>query len=150
MAKRFPEPTKFVPKNPEKYIGDPNNIICRSSWERRFAKWADLHPDVQKWFSEEMVVPYISPIDKKQHRYFPDFGMVLSNGKRYVIEVKPYYQCFPPEKKNKRVNTYINEQVTYETNQAKWKAARALFHKQGIEFIIITEKDLGINGSRSK
>lgn len=142
MAKSFPKPTKFVPKNPDKYIGDPSNIICRSSWERKFCKWVDRHHQVVKWFSEEMCVEYWSPVDQKMHRYFPDFGMVMDNGKKYVVEIKPYYQCVQPVKGKKRDKTYLNECATFAVNQAKWTAARAFFKKQEIEFIILTEKDL--------
>lgn len=149
--KKFPKPKKYKIKNPEKYIGDVTNIIFRSSWELRFCKWADLHPDVVKWFSEEMCVEYWSPVDQKVHRYFPDFGMVLSNGKRYVLEIKPMYQCLKPVQGKKRTRTFLNECMTYEVNQAKWKAAKAFFDKQGIEFRVLTENDLGIsNGRRSK
>lgn len=144
MAKSFPKPSKFAPQNPEKYIGDSSNIVCRSSWERRFAKWADRHPSVVKWFSEEMCVEYWSPVDQKQHRYFPDFGMVLSNGQKYVVEIKPMYQCVAPVKGKKRTNTYLNECATYAVNQAKWAAAKKFFDKQGIEFRVLTEHDLGI------
>lgn len=144
MAKSFPKPTKYTPKHPEKYIGDPSNIVCRSSWERKFARWADMHPQVIKWFSEEMHVPYFSPVDQKMHRYFPDFGMVLSNGKRYVVEIKPYYQCVKPEQGKKKAKTYLNECTTWSVNTVKWNAAKAFFNKQGIEFIVLTEKDLGI------
>lgn len=142
MAKAFPKPTKFTLKNPSKYLGDPNNIICRSSWERTFAKWADRHPQVKKWFSEEMCVEYFSPVDQKIHRYFPDFGMILENGKRYVIEIKPYYQCIPPVKGKKRDKTYLAECATYAVNQSKWKAAKIFFNKQNIEFIVLTENEL--------
>jgi hypothetical protein len=30
---------KFTPTNPQKYSGDPTNIIMRSSWETKFANW---------------------------------------------------------------------------------------------------------------
>ena len=144
MSKSFPTPTKFKPNNPDKYIGYHTNIVCRSSWERKFAKWADRHPSVVKWFSEEMCVEYWSPVDQKVHRYFPDFGMVLANGSRYVVEIKPMYQCVKPIKGKKRDKTFLNECMTYEVNQAKWKAASAFFKKQGIEFVVLTEHDLGI------
>lgn len=143
MTKRgFPKPSKFTPRNPEKYIGDATNIICRSSWERKYASWADRHPDVIKWFSEEMCVEYWSPVDQKVHRYFPDFGMVMSDGRKFVVEIKPYYQCIPPVKGKKRDKTFLNECATYEINQAKWKAAKSFFSKQGIEFCILTEREL--------
>jgi hypothetical protein len=144
MAKKYPKPTKFTPVNPEKYIGDPENIVMRSSWERKFAKWADKHPGVSKWFSEEMCVQYISPLDGKLHRYFPDFGMVMSDGKRYVVEIKPHSQSVMPKQGNKKAKTYLAECATYSVNQAKWKAAKAFFDKQGIKFIVVTEYELGL------
>lgn len=144
MATRYPKPRKFTPRNPEKYIGDPSNIILRSSWETRYATWADRHPDVVKWFSEEIAIQYFSPVDQKIHRYFPDFGMILRNGQKYVIEIKPYYQCIAPVKGNKKTKTYLNECATFSVNQAKWQAAKAYFDKQGIMFKVLTEKDLGI------
>ena len=84
---------KFTPRNPQKYKGDPNNIIYRSTWEVRVMKYLDEHPNVIWWGSEELPIPYFSPVDKKKHRYFPDFiakmrkadGTVIT----YVIEVKP-------------------------------------------------------------
>ena len=60
--------SRYKPSNPEKYVGDPNNIICRSSWERKFCHWADLNPDIVKWVSEEVAIPYLSPVDNKVHR----------------------------------------------------------------------------------
>ena len=83
---------KFVPKNPEKYTGDPTNIIMRSSWETKFANWCDNSPHVVKWLSEETVIPYVCPTDNRVHRYFPDFYIKVkeNNGKikKYIIENK--------------------------------------------------------------
>ena len=64
----------FRPKNPSKYRGDPSNIIFRSSWELRFMTYLDAHPDVLEWSSEEFCIPYVSPIDGRIHRYFPEIG----------------------------------------------------------------------------
>ncbi len=65
--------TKYIPQNPEKYIGDVSNIVCRSLWERNICKFCDINESIIKWSSEEIVIPYLSPIDKKQHNYYPDF-----------------------------------------------------------------------------
>ena len=65
--------SKYKPSNPEKYKGNYNNIICRSSWERKFCRWCDLNENVISWGSEEFFIPYVSPIDNKVHRYYPDF-----------------------------------------------------------------------------
>ena len=63
----------FKPRNPSKYSGDPTTIIYRSSWELKLMRYLDSHSDVIKWASEEFSIPYVSPIDGKVHKYFPDF-----------------------------------------------------------------------------
>jgi CRISPR/Cas system CMR-associated protein Cmr5 small subunit len=83
----------YKPMFPEKYEGDPTNIIMRSSWETRFASWCDKNPSVVKWCSEETVVPYRCPTDNRLHRYFIDFKIKVKNRdnqlKTYLVEVKP-------------------------------------------------------------
>ena len=64
---------KFKPSYPGKYKGDPTNIIYRSLWERKFMVWCDRNINVEEWGSEEIIIPYISPVDGRVHRYFPDF-----------------------------------------------------------------------------
>ena len=93
--------SKFKPSNPDKYMGDPSNIICRSSWERKFCNWCDKQPNVLKWASEEFSIPYVSPADGKVHRYFPDFWIKKRSGRCILIEVKPYKQTQPPDPANK-------------------------------------------------
>ena len=137
----------FKPKNPTKYNGNANNIIYRSLWELRVMKYLDDHPEVIWWASEELIIPYYSPIDNKKHRYFPDFvakmkrkdGTVMT----YVIEVKPEIQTKQPEQKRK-TKKYIQESMTYIINQSKWKAATEFCKDHGWEFKIITEKHLGL------
>lgn len=142
---------KFKPKNPEKYSGDPTNIIYRSSWELRFMNWADEKPSVLKWRSEETVVPYVSPVDNRVHRYFVDFQIQIRTKdgllKTYLIEIKPEAQTRPPAVKKRATKRYINEVMTWGKNEAKWKAADAYAKDRGWEFIILTEKHLGITAS---
>ena len=64
---------KYKPTNPQKYIGDPTIIIYRSLWERNCMIYFDGNPSILSWASEEVIVPYKSPIDGRWHRYFPDF-----------------------------------------------------------------------------
>ncbi len=148
MTKRFPTPRKWIPKNPEKYIGDPNNIIARSSWEIKFMNWCDVHPSVLKYSSEELVIPYYSEVDHKMHRYFPDFVMVLRNNqgqiKKYVVEIKPECQTVPPKPKSRVTKAYINEVATYSINTSKWRAAEEWCKRNGMEFIIMTEHHLSV------
>lgn len=140
--------SRYLPRYPNKYKGNPNNIICRSSWERKFCHWCDLNENILEWGSEELWIPYVSPIDNRVHRYFPDFIIKVkeSSGqiKTYVIEVKPKKQTKPPVKKSKITKSYIYESTLWLKNQAKWKAADEFCKDRLIEFKIITEDELGI------
>ncbi len=78
MAKQFYK-GKFRPTNISKYVGDSNDIIFRSSWELRFMKWCDSNPSIIEWGSEIAVIPYVSPVDKRIHRYFVDFYIKVKN-----------------------------------------------------------------------
>mgnify|MGYP006266650347 CR=1 FL=1 len=140
---------KFHPQNPQKYKGDINNIIYRSSWELEFMRYCDRREDILEWGSEEFFIPYFDPTTERVRRYFPDFYMKVkeSDGKisNYIIEIKPKKQTIRPQKTNKKRNkTYINEVLTYEKNIAKWKAAEKFCDDKMLIFKIITEKDLGL------
>lgn len=134
----------FRPKNPNKYKGDPTNIIYRSSWELKLMSYLDAHPDVVKWSSEEFMIPYRSPVDNRLHRYFPDMWVKKKDGEVLLIEVKPLYQVEEPKKEGKSKKTYINEVMTYGVNQAKWASAREFCADRGWKFMILTEKELNI------
>lgn len=134
---------RYRPSFPQKYKGNPNNVIYRSSWEYKFMKWCDVTPSVLEWGSEEIIIPYISPVDGKRHRYFPDFYVKIQN-KKYLVEVKPYKQTKEPKTQKRHTKRYINEVVTYAVNQAKWKAATEFCVDNGWEFMLITEKELKV------
>jgi hypothetical protein len=137
---------KFKPKNYKKYKGDSTNIWYRSLWERSFMVWCDNNPAVLEWNSEEIVIPYRSPVDGKIHRYFPDFYVKVrgSNGeiRREVIEVKPKRQLSPPKKPKRQTQRYLNEVKTYAVNQAKFKAAQEYCDDRKFVFRILTEDAL--------
>jgi hypothetical protein len=139
---------KFTPKNPRKYVGDPTNIIYRSSWECKVMTWLDRNPDIISWASEELVVPYISPVDGKYHRYFPDFLVKVrsrdGNTKTMMIEIKPKKQTMEPQKKKRVTKQYIQEVTTWGVNQAKWNYATEYCKDRGWEFKVLTEEHLGI------
>lgn len=139
---------KYIVKNKEKYVGDSENVIYRSSWELKFLNWCDYNPNVVKFSSEETIIPYRSPLDNQIHRYFVDAKIVVKNKtgelKTYIIEIKPYVQTQPPKKPERKTKRYINESYTYIKNQAKWKAAQKYAEDRGWEFKILTEYDLGI------
>lgn len=135
----------FRCQNPDKYIGNPNEIVYRSSLEFKYMMFLDQSPEVLKWASEEFHITYISPKDRKPHRYFLDFLVYAKDGTKYMVEIKPDAQTKKPKStKNKRAKTLMNEAATYAVNEAKWAAATKFAKEQGFEFQIITEKDLGV------
>ena len=145
---RYPQPKKWFPKHPEKYAGDVNNIIYRSSWELRFLNWCDQNTAVIMYASEETVVPYICATDNRPHRYFIDITMKVRGAdgsiRNYLVEIKPHAQTQPPKFKGKQTKRYITEVETYAKNQSKWKAAKEYARQHNAEFIIISERELGI------
>lgn len=140
---------KYTPINPQKYTGDPTNIIMRSSWETKFAIWCDKNPSVIKWNSEETIVPYVCPTDNRWHRYFIDFKVQIRDRsgtlKTYLVEIKPEKQTRPPEIPSRKTKRFLIEAAAYVKNEAKWKAATTFAKDRGWEFIILTERQLGLN-----
>lgn len=143
---------KFRTKNPDKYKGDILNIVYRSLWELRFMKWCDTNPSVVEWGSETVIVPYISPLDKRVHRYFVDFYIKVKDktGKtqKYLIEIKPERFTKPPDIPQKKTKRFIDEVFQYGVNEAKWKAAFEYCADRNMQFMILTEKDLGLTNGR--
>jgi hypothetical protein len=139
---------RFTPSNPQKYIGDYKNIIYRSSWEAKVMNWLDKNSEIISWASEELTIPYKSPVDGQWHRYFPDFlvKMRTRDGllKTMVLEVKPKRQAQPPEPRKRITKQYINEVTTSGVNQSKWKAATEFCLDRGWEFKVLTEDHLGL------
>ena len=139
---------KYYPSFPRKYKGDPTNIVYRSLWERKFMVYCDKNQNILEWASEEIAIPYRSPIDNRVHRYFPDFYMKVkeTNGKikNYVIEVKPAKQTIPPKKPKRQTKGYIREAYEYAKNQAKWKMAKEFCADRQWVFKVVTEKELGV------
>lgn len=109
--------------------------------------WLDRNPDIISWASEELAIPYISPVDGRKHRYFPDFLVKVrtKNGvKTMMLEVKPAKQARPPEVRKRVTKQYINEVATWGVNQAKWKAAEEFCLDRGWQFTVLTEEHLGL------
>lgn len=142
---------KFKPSNFKKYHGDLNNIVYRSLWELRFMKWCDTNSNILEWGSETIVIPYKSPIDNKLHRYFVDFYIKVKDKtgtiQRYLIEIKPEKFTKPPEIPKRKTKQFIEEVFQYGINEAKWKAAFEFCEDRRWKFMILTEKDLGLQNS---
>ena len=111
--------------------------------------WCDNNINVLEWGSEEIIIPYKSPLDNRPHRYYPDFYVRArtKDGRiaKSIIEIKPAYQTKPPQRKKKqRAKTFLNEVTTWNVNSAKWRAARQYCARYGLSFIILTEKHLNL------
>jgi hypothetical protein len=114
-------------------------------WERKFMKYCDTSSNVIRWASEEVVIPYVSPLDHKVHRYFVDFLVEIripTGIKTWLVEIKPKKHCSEPKKKSRVTRGYITEVKTWVVNSAKWKAAKQVCDAKGWEFKILTEDDL--------
>ena len=149
MRKHMPYKGKFTPKDPKKYRGNPRNIIYRSMWERRFMVYCDNNINIIEWGSEEVIIPYRSPLDGKVHRYFPDFyaKVIAHDGsiREMIIEVKPKAQVRQPKTNPKRkTKAWYNAVREWGKNQAKWESATNYCNKRNMEFKILTENDLGL------
>ena len=139
---------RYSPTYPRKYKGNPSKIIYRSLWERKFMVFCDLNENIIEWGSEEIALPYRSPLDNRVHRYFPDFYIKVkeNNGslKRYLIEIKPKKQTVEPKVQKRKTKSYIYEVTEYAKNMAKWKAAEEFCKDRMWEFKVLTEDELGI------
>ena len=118
--------------------------------ELRLYKYLDQQPNVLQWSSEETVIPYFSPLDKKMHRYFMDAKATVKTKdgieRTHLIEVKPASQCkapVAPKKVTKKNQArFLREQRTFIINTAKWAATETLCKKQGWTFTKLTEQHL--------
>lgn len=139
---------------PEKYNGNPTNIIYRSSWEKKFMEWCEYSPSVLKWKSEEVVIPYRCATDGRIRRYFVDFQIDVitksGNAKTYLVEVKPHKETAPPVYPGRQTKRYLTETMTYMKNMSKWEAAEQYCSQRGWEFKIITEYELGLKKHKKK
>lgn len=140
----------YVVQNKQKYKGDYNKVVYRSSWEFHAFRWADTSSDVVEWSSEEVVIPYVYEADNNWHRYFVDLKLKLSSGKTLLVEIKPFKETEKPKFPGKQTKKFLNESFTYVKNQNKWKAATRYAEKHGWEFVVWTENELTAMGIMPK
>ena len=147
MARKYQQGI-YTPRNPEKYVGNVNNIFYRSSWELKFMVYCDNTASILKWNSEECMIPYISPVDNLFHRYFVDFIIEYKTKdtiiKRAAVEIKPKAQTEMPKPPKRMNEGYLNSVKTYAVNKAKWAAAEKWCADKGMQFLVLDEFALGI------
>ncbi|MDD5649186.1 MAG: hypothetical protein PHF86_02030 [Candidatus Nanoarchaeia archaeon] len=164
-------------KNISKYIGNPNLIIYRSSWEFSFIKWCDASPSILKWSSEPIKIPYYDRVSKLDEckrlgldpnqpknwvikNYNIDFWVEVkmsnSNIEKWFIEIKPKNKLsrpIPPKPGAplKEQKSFTIKAKEYLINEAKFAAVNEWAKKAGGKFYIFTEDQLiryGIIGGR--
>lgn len=155
-------------QNAAKYIGDPNLVIYRSSWEYSFCRWCDYSPSVVRWSSEPVRIPYYDRVSKLEEckrqgldpnnpknwvikHYNTDFWIEVDKGEgamqRMFIEIKPSGKLkkpIPPgaNASLKEVRKFNNDAKEYLINEAKWAAMNAWAEKNTSKFYVFTEKTL--------
>lgn len=140
----------FEPQNPDKYKGKMP-IIYRSSWERKFMIMCDTREDILMWASEPVEIKYWSSIDKKEHRYYPDFWIKVRKQDEslddVLVEIKPSDQLVkpvPPKKNSKKaLKSYAFLAEQYVKNRDKYAYAKRWCEDRGWRFVVLTEKSLG-------
>jgi hypothetical protein len=145
MAVKFHQ-GEYSPKNPSKYQGK-YPIFYRSGWEKKFMMVCDERPDIIRWSSESLAIQYQHPFKGRLARYFPDFIVDIRDkaGKvhRYLIEIKPEKETGQPIKKpRQRTKTWMYSEATWAINKAKWTAAEEFCKHNGMQFKLITERQL--------
>lgn len=119
----------------------------RSSWERIAFIYCDTEPNIIAWSSEGLAIPYISPKDGEQHKYYVDLiiwarapdGTIVKS----LVEIKPKKQTTPPKKTaRKRQLTFDREMLVYLINKAKWDYGRLFAKNNNFNFVIWTEDEL--------
>ncbi len=144
MSVKFKQGRYIIPEHyRHKYIGDYNNIIYRSKWEKTFMDYLCQSTNVKRWNSEDLVIRYINQLDGRVHEYYIDFYVEVekSDGSigKYWIECKPYSQTIPP-KQCANQKTYNYQLKTYITNMSKWRYAKEAAERNGAKFKILTER----------
>lgn len=144
----MPFRARFIPKNPDKYVGDVAKIFARSSWELRVMQFFDSSSAVLTWKSEETVIPYLSPVDARIHEYWPDFVLTYKDKegvvKTEIVEVKPRHESDEKYAKSDRSKEAVI------INEAKWKAAILYCESRGMTFRVLTEKSIFYQGKISE
>jgi len=133
---------KYKLRKPKKYIGDPNDIVFRSLWERQAFRWCEDSDRIKRWNSESVIIPYCCATDGRMHKYHIDLTLEWADGSIVIVEIKPKKQTKKPKPPKRKTKGYINEVMAYSKNTSKWQAAEEFAKKNNIKFEIWTEDTL--------
>ena len=129
----------YTVQNASKYVGKKAPYF-RSSWELTFMRMCDMHPNIVKWASESIAIPYRNPFTGRYANYIPDFMIqyIDRDGREHVelIEIKPSNQTTMEAAKGKA------QQAQATLNAAKWTAAQEWCARKGIRFKVLNEAQI--------
>jgi hypothetical protein len=132
----------FDVANPQKFIGGKAPYY-RSSWELAFMRMCDSHPNITKWASENVKIPYQNPVTGRYANYVPDFMIQYTDkdGSQHVelIEIKPANQTTLENARSQ------GQKIATVVNAAKWTAAQEWCKRKGIRFKVINEDQIFSN-----
>lgn len=137
---------KFVPSNPDKYLGK-RTPHYRSGWELAVFRMCDNHPAILGWGSETHRIPYKNPLTGKMSTYVPDLLLVYKDKKGQnhaeMVEIKPASQTLSEARTQAQKAAAV-------VNHSKWAAAHAWCKQQGMSFRVITEHQIFNKPQNSK
>lgn len=153
--------------NKKKYVGDPNLIIYRSSWEFSFCKWCDSSPSVLRWSSEPIKIPYYDRVSKLEEckkygldpnnprnwikrNYNTDFWVEIDKQthiEKWFVEIKPKHKLVKPKPPNKNaplkeIKRFNQAAKEFLINEAKYAAMNEWARRHDTKFYVMTEDTL--------
>ena len=121
------------------YESQKNTLIkYQSGLELQFIKYCEAMTHIKAWANEPFSINYVSRLDNRIHEYFPDFIIENTNGKKALVETKPYAQTVKPS-----MNDSLWAKESWIKNIDKWRAAKEWAKQHDMDFIIVTEKFFG-------
>lgn len=135
---QFPEKFKQPIDNHMKSYKD-GHVNHKSGLELKAFRYCDYNPSILEWSLEPFAIQYLSPIDSKMHRYYPDIWIRFKTGEVFLVEIKSSAETKLPRKNDKM---YAKKMQTFLVNQAKWQAAKGFCEVNNMHFQILTEKVL--------
>lgn len=125
------------PKVLKKYYASMKNepVIYRSGLELQFIQFCEGNPNILRWASEPIAIPYYNRLAKKERNYYPDYIIENNKGEKTIVEIKPDEQTHKPHEND---SAWLKEQ--WIINIDKWQSAKKFAESNNMKFIIITEK----------
>ena len=124
--------TKFFLHNPERYIGNINDVMYSDKRMLHLFTICDRSRVVSKWSIERAVIHFLNPKTKDMDTFHPDLMIKYMHNGKEVTEVLDIRSV---DQSNKSHREALRDPV----NIAKWEAAKSLCEKNGIVFKVVSD-----------